>query len=101
MLDIYISMVVDRWLYFNIEHDGDYYSTSEEIANFFNLDVDLYNQLLVDKVIQHNNYSISEESEYNTFDALFGRECIDDETYVDRFKEAFAPQLTLLALEES
>lgn len=97
MPEIYIAETIGNWLYFNIEHNGNYYSNSEEISEFLNLPLDTYNQLLIDKVIKHSNYTITDESDYNSCDMLFTRKSISDEIYIDRFKETFVPQLVLFS----
>lgn len=80
--------------YFEIIYSKELLNLSEEIAKFFNLDVDFYNQLLIDKIIKHNKYAIDSATKDLTFDL----NNISEETYLNRFEEAFIDKLTLISL---
>lgn len=77
-----------------ITSNKDFCSTSSSISRLLNIPLDIYNKLLIEKVIQHN---LCETHMFDdvTFD-LYGT---PKEIYLSRFKEVFAEQLTLLALE--
>lgn len=76
--------------------------TSKAIADLFKMSVDNYNEILINKVIKHDKYRVE------TFTDMYKVSYVRDVTfvlngtlesvYVNRFKEAFAPQLTLLTL---
>lgn len=67
--------------------------SSEGIASALNITVEQYFDTLAKEVIRHGNISIKSSNK------IFLSKGISNEVYVERFKEAFAPQLTLLALE--
>lgn len=96
-MKIFVTQVVSGNSYFEIANDGKLLSDSQEISNLLNLDVDVYIELLAKNVIKHNNYKTYN---YNCTekDILFKLNDIPKETYVERFKDAFTNQLTLLAL---
>lgn len=80
--------------YFEIINNDDVYSTSKEISKAFNLDVDVYNSILANKVIQHKQYNYI----YIYEDLVFYLNNISMKTYINRFKNTFIKELTLLAL---
>lgn len=82
----------EAYFIINIGHVNLY--TSKEISNLFNLNLDIYNKLRMEKVIKHKNLF----SNSNEEDIIFYLNGTDKETYLNRFKESFADKLTLLAL---
>lgn len=90
--------------YFSIIINDTTLYTSLEIAYLLNLNVKFYNKLLIDKVIKHEHYKVENYAEFNLEDIVSGGDLVFDlyntpeETYIDRFKETFTEQLTLLAL---
>lgn len=96
-MNIFVTEYVSGNSCFEVVNNGKLLSNSEKISNMLDLDVDTYTNLLIEKVIQHNNYKTYT---YNCSekDTLFKLNDILKETYVERFKDAFADQLTLLAL---
>lgn len=100
MLTVNLISATEFKVYFSITiDDDDYYATSTDIAEFFNLSIDTYNKILINKIIQHDNYEIN-KSDTSVFykDIMFELKNIDYKIYIERFKEAFAPQLTLFTL---
>lgn len=100
-MKIYLAKFSKDEAYFEIFNDNKLLNTSSEIAKFFNMNVDLYNKLLIDKVIQHDNYEIEHCSEHNPDniqDLSFNLNYKPRETYLNRFKETFIDQLTLISL---
>lgn len=85
---------VENW--FKIVIDGKEISSCRCIAKLFNLDIDTYNKLLIEKVIQHDSYYETDFGEEDDFE--FGLNNIPKEVYVERFKETFLEELTTLAL---
>lgn len=84
-------------LFFILKTNNKTYFSSEMISKAFGLDIDEYNKILLEKVIQHDEYDIKNGTE----DLVFSPNRISKETYIDRFKEAFADQLILLTLSNS
>ena len=80
--------------YFEMHVQGRVAYTSKGISKLLNLDLDLYNKLLVEKVIKHNHYV---KSKYHN-DFEFDLCNTPEEIYIERFKETFINQLTLLTL---
>ena len=68
--------------------------TSGGFSILFNIDVDIFNQLLIDKVIKHKNYLIERDNK----DMYFTLNGLPKETYIERFKDAFTNELTLISL---
>lgn len=89
--------------YFKIDTKNVTYFTSESISKLFNLDVDLYNKLLIEKVIMHKDYSINDPRLFPSCSKhlSFKLNNTSVETYLNRFKETFASQLTLFSLGEN
>lgn len=81
--------------YFIISINNDDYYSSESISELLNLDLDLYNNLLINKVVKHPSYAIGGGTHK---DLEFNSNSISRETYINRFKEAFSDQLILLTL---
>ena len=94
-MKIDVFMFRDEEAYFSIFISDAAFYTSKNIANLFNLDIDYYNNLVIDKVIKHEDFTIDEY----TNDLAFKHNNISKEIYINRFKEVFADQLTLLALD--
>lgn len=80
--------------YFEMHIHGGVVYTSKGISKLLNLDIDLYNKLLVEKVIKHNHYI---KSKYHN-DFEFSLNNIPEEIYIERFKETFINQLILVYL---
>lgn len=78
--------------------DNNCLCTSEQIARFLNLPIRTYNDLLIKKVIRHDDYRVIGESRANRFDLDFNRKGIDKSVYIERFKETFLEELTLALL---
>lgn len=98
-MDITVLPVYDGNMYFAMAYDCVAYVSSSEIAKLLNLDVDEYNEILINKVVKHKQYRILKSndlisSQDLTFDPL--ETC--KEIYINRFKEAFAAQLMVLKL---
>lgn len=89
---------------FLITTEKNAYTTSSSIAKLLNLDADIYNEILIKKVIQHSFYENSNFSSFPYFgtdsdkNIVFYLHGIDERTYFERFKEVFAKQLTIAAL---
>lgn len=98
-MKIELNKLLSDDLYFEIILNEDVYSTSEEIAEALNLSTDIYNEILIEKVICHKDYTLCKNARYDVYDDLvFLAHDISRETYLKRFKEAFTKQLILLAL---
>lgn len=80
------------------------YTTSSSIANLFNLNLDTYNEILVKEVIKHPCFESRNFMKFpflgveSNKDIVFYLNDIDEEVYIERFKNVFAKQLTLLKL---
>lgn len=90
-------------LYFEVVSSKSVCSTSNNIANLFNLDVDKYNDLLINEVIKHSNYKTNRSVNSfvfntSTIDIVFHLNDVPKEIYIERFKETFFNELTLLTL---
>lgn len=94
-MEIRIFRTIGRSVSIYLEHKGSVYLSCREIAKLFNLDTNIYEKTLIAKVIKHENF---EKVVYNP-DLIFSQNGVPMKTYIERFKEAFAPQLTLLTLE--
>lgn len=79
--------------------DRSYY-TSYEISKQLGLNVNLYNKILVEQVIKHKIYSKNEEAQLVSLmhDLSFSLNKVKPEVYIERFKDVFAKELTLLSL---
>lgn len=73
-------------------------STSAKIASILKLDLDIYNKILIKKVIKHKHYEIYDGQMFLSKDITFNLGSVSEKTYVERFKEAFAKELVLLVL---
>ena len=85
--------VFSSYFYFAISTENNSAHTSKSISKLLNLDIEIYNKILVEKVVKHNRYTIDK---YN--DLSFDSNGILKETYIERFKNTFVDQLTTLAL---
>lgn len=103
MIQISLVKLGDGSNYFSLKDTNELimsYNSCRQISNFFNVPTKDYNDTLIDKVIQHNNYEVYGCVAYGEkcVDITFQLNSIPKETYIERFKEAFAPQLTLFSL---
>lgn len=78
--------------YFSIIIGNTRICSSKNIANLLNLDINIYNRLLIEKVIQHNKYSMTRN------ELAFSCNNVSKEVYIKRFKDVFSNQLILLTL---
>lgn len=86
---------------FGIRIDEVVYHTSKTISKILNLDVDTYNQILIDKIIKHHNYDIIKDFctiPNHAKNLSFNLNNVSKEVYINRFKEVFNKELILLAL---
>lgn len=98
-MEIELTKLLTGECYFEITIGDDVYSTSEEISEILNLDLDTYNRILANKIVRHKNYVMCMNGSIDVYkDLVFDLCNIPEETYIDRFKETFTEQLTLLAL---
>lgn len=72
------------------------YGASELISQALGLNIDKYNEILIEKVIQHEDYRV-EENIYDILykDVTFKKNLIPNSVYLKRFKEAFHKELIL------
>lgn len=80
--------------YFEVSTEYNPAYTSRSISNLFDLDLDTYNKILIDKVIQHNFYDLDKFDK----DLTFSHNDIPKEIYIERFKDTFNKELIMLAL---
>lgn len=73
-------------------------NTSELISKALGLDIIHYDEILINKVIQHKHYRIENNEIFGKGDVFFYDEGLRKEVYVERFKEVFLEELTVLAL---
>lgn len=87
-------------LYFSLTKNiMTYYDDSEHISEMFGLNIDEYNKILIEKVIQHDHYRIEENFNNILYkDVTFKKNGICDTIYLERFKEVFSKELVLLQL---
>lgn len=84
---------------FKIVTDDRIYYTSAQISSLFNMNIENYNRILVEKVIQHGLFKVHNNSKgHFKRNISFSQNRTSDETYIKRFKNAFAEQLILLTL---
>lgn len=78
------------------------YDTSKSIADAFCMDIDEYNNIIINKIIAPAKYTIRNskinKGFYSHKDLAFTMEK-SRQFYIDKFKEVFAPQLMLLTIE--
>lgn len=77
------------------------YGSSYLLSKILNVDQTEFNRILVEKVIQHDHYIITDNSTHNQYssnDFYFKLNYTSRETYIERFKNTFNKELTLLAL---
>lgn len=89
--------------HFEIFYDRRMYYTSKLIAKLFNIPVEIYNNTLIKKVIQHNDFEVTNDAvilgvkDFNQ-NVSFNQNEISKLEYIERFKEVFIEQLTTLVL---
>lgn len=100
MLEINLGVYYGDRPTFEIIFNNKLYINSLKISNLLNLDTNLYNKLLIEKVIQHDNYKESTFKSGTIIfkDVSFKLQDTSTKTYLNRFKEAFSKELTLLTL---
>lgn len=81
-----------------ITSNGEFHNTSKSIARLLNIPVETYNQLLIDKVIKHKFFKLHSHGAGVCADLTFDLKCLSKEDYLQRFKDTFSEQLTLLTL---
>lgn len=105
MINIKIEKQYSNRAYFFISIEGKYTiaATSFKIAKIFNLEIDTYNKILIEKVIKHDRYLIAPDNNESVFSKDLTFELLYDslKTYIERFKEIFAKELVLLALSDT
>lgn len=85
-------------VYFSLVCNNDYFATSTSIAEFLNLPVETYNQLLIKEVIRHDCYKVNKNKDSVFYEDVTFEAKENYVIYIDHFKETFVPQLALLAL---
>lgn len=77
-----------------------YIDSSKSISDFLNLDVDIYNDRLIRKVIQHSNLEVSESTIEDDLykDIIFDKKCHNKKVYIERFEKEFEKELILATL---
>lgn len=80
--------------FFVLEWNSNMYHTSESISKLLNLEMSEYNNLLIEKVIIHDNYFRGTISDDISFDA----KNISEKVYQKRFEKTFEPYIMLLKL---
>lgn len=104
MITISLSNLIGNTHNFLISTKNRGYTTSGSIANLLNLDVDTYNDRLIREVIQHPCFKNVFAANFPFLKAKLDRNIVfylndvPKETYIERFKEVFVEQLTLLEL---
>lgn len=104
MLKIEINMTFKEHYCFWIIDGANEYYTSFGISSLFDMSVYEFNKIMIEKVIQHNNYLIADKKdEFLDNDLIFNLknnkgEEVPFKKYMDRFKETFAPQLMMVSL---
>lgn len=93
-LQIKLSSFYDNEAYFEITTEEGVFYTSKMISNLLNLNLTTYNRLLIEKVIKHEDFAIDQY----TKDVSFMINNIPKETYIERFKDIFIKEITLLTL---
>lgn len=105
MITISLSNLIGNTHNFLISTKNRGYTTSGSIANLLSLDVDTYNDKLIKEVIQHPCFKNVFAASFPFLKAKLDRNIVfylndvPKETYIERFKEAFAPQLILVSLD--
>lgn len=91
---------------FSITIEDNCFMTSGSISKLLNLDIITYNNALIKYVIQHNKYEsnlfldyfVPNTSNKNDKDITFHLNDVSEEVYLERFKNTFNKELTLLSL---
>lgn len=89
---------IEKGCYFSLNKEGATYETSACISELFNINIDDYNKILIEKVIQHNLYFTNIATSQKGDDIVFKLNDISKEVYIERFKNTFNKELTLLIL---
>lgn len=98
-MKIYLRHDFNDTRYFVIDIPETYICSSNYMSEMFEMTKEGFENTLVMKVIKHNDLLIyKDQNDETSFDISFKSNGIPDEVYIDRFKEAFATQLTLLIL---
>lgn len=92
-MEVTAIQLTSGYNYFVLISNDKCFSHSVDIASLLNLNVHVYNKLLIEKVIKHDNYHLRYDS-----GIFFKLNNIPKETYIERFKDTFNKELTLLAL---
>lgn len=100
MFNIRVFQLKNHCFYFCIERDLEKYSVCRTISELLEMPLEDYTDKLVKEVIIHSNYKIETYTFGGeiSFDITFDLYDTPRETYVERFKNVFATQLTTLAL---
>lgn len=98
-MEIALYVSDDGYVYFSLDTDEESYCTSRLIANLFNLTTERYNEILIEKVIQHNRYLLNKHS-YGIVknDITFRPSGTAKSIYIERFKEVFNPYIVLVMI---
>lgn len=99
MVEVEIEQSSLYLVYFHLVIDGTIVgSTSARMADILKLDLDTYNKILIEEVIQHSYYKISPSGHVPlSKDIIFELNDESKETYINRFKEAFAKELVFVS----
>lgn len=92
-------------LYFSLKKESgkmlfQYFDSCKEVSNFLNLNINIYNERLIKKVIKHPDFSVSESTKDENLykDIIFCKKSIDRKTYIERFEKEFVNELVLAIL---
>lgn len=91
------------------DYDSDYYSffiskyddlpvpTSYSIASSFGLSTKVFVDILIDKVIKHNDITFERSANGVIYNVIFKLNNTPKDVYIERFKNFFVKELTLLS----
>ena len=76
------------------------YDTSVLISDLLDIDLDEYNEKVINEVVKNKNYSIyrGSSSGRRLYKDLTFEADKEEEVYIERFKDVFVKELTLLSL---
>lgn len=93
-MKINLSLFYNDEAFFEITTEESVFYSSSAITNLLNLDLIKYNKLLIEKVIRHEDFIVDQY----TKDVSFMLNNISKKTYIERFKNTFVKELTLISL---
>lgn len=96
-MKVIVSLIDGKWRFLIINR-RQFFLTSPTISKLLNISLEEYENRVINNVIKHKNTEVIFASDFNKRNVAFKEDDVPEENYVDRFKEEFAEELTLIVL---